>query len=201
MEKIKKFQISTIVLTACLAVSLFFNVYPLFSGSNTNAKTFVYEWPYGTMVVYGQQYIMNGTLRLEITFKWVEDYLSIVAKINDDDRHGFDMLGLVFDINGNGAIDLGSVDNPYMLYSSNTTIQHAVYLYKDGWIHSISLEIPGPSTLHTCVFTEEGYTFDVKIPKSGLSEVAANLVYVYYQDWNIQPQPGWWVAVTFEGWQ
>jgi len=205
MEQIKKFQILALTLTVCLAASLFFNVYLLLNTSHTTAKTFVYEWFYAGQVggFLPIQMILNGTLHLEITFKWAENYLSIIAKINDDDRHDFDMLGLVFDKNGNGVIDWGQGDEPYMLYASNCTHYSCTYLgYRgEGIIRCYSLEIPPPSSYHTCVFAEEGYTFDIKIPKSHFSKVAADMVYVYYQDWNIQLQPGWWVAVTFEGWR
>jgi len=200
-----KFKIVVPVLIVCLVASLSFNAYQFLNcdGENSVTKTFVYEWVYSDVVGDRCQKILNGTLRLEITFKWLEQDLSIVAKINDDDYLFIDILGLVFDRSGNGVIDWGQEDRPYMLYASNYTYCHQTYLgYQgEGIIRSYDPLRPKPSSYHTCVFTEEGYTFDIKIPKSELSDVKANMVYVYYQDGNIGFQPGWWVAVMLEGWQ
>jgi len=180
--------------------SVSFNVYQYLDCNGE--KTFVYEWVYSDFVGDIRQKMLNGTLRLEITFKWLEQNLSIVAKINDDDYHFYDMLGLVFDRSGNGVIDWGHGDRPYMLFPDNYTCWRNTYLgYQgEGVIRSYD-PLPKPRSYHTCVFTEEGYTFDIMIPKSELADVKADMVYVFYQDGNISFKPGWWVAVTFEGWQ
>jgi len=204
-----KFKIAVPMLIVCLVASLSFNAYQFLNcdSENSEAKTFVYEWVYSDFVGDRRQKMLNGTLRLEITFKWLEQNLSIVAKINDDDRDDYlfiDMLGLVFDRSGNGVIDWGQEDRPYMLYASNYTYYDNTYLgYQgEGVIRSYWPLGPTPSSYHNCTFKEDvGYTFDITIPKSQLSDVKANMVYVYYQDGNIGFQPGWWVAVTFEEWQ
>ncbi|MDH5754891.1 MAG: hypothetical protein OEY95_06800 [Candidatus Bathyarchaeota archaeon] len=205
METKEKFQILAIILAVCLAISLFFNVYPSPNTSNTNAKTFVYEWPYGNLIGVGHQTIVNGTLRLEITFEWGEDALSINAKINDDAYSEGGGMGLVFDRNGNGFIDIDFVDQPYLLGTDNTTMPRDIALCKDGKIKCLAFWSPERSPYHNCTFNEaEGYTFNIRIPKGELSTVKANMVYFYYIDfgcpslWDVEL---YWVSVMFEGWQ
>ena len=206
MEKIKKFQILAIILTVCLVASLSFNAYQFLNrcGENTNAKTFVYEWPHGSSV-FGQQLIANGTLRLEITFNWEEDALSINATINDDAYSEGGGIGLVFDRSGNGFIDIGFVDRPYLLGTDNTTMPRDIALCKDGKIKCLAFWSPERSPYHNCTFNEtEGYTFNIRIPKGELSTVKANMVYFYYIDfgcpslWDVEL---YWVSVMLEGWQ
>jgi len=150
---------------------------------------------------------VNETLRLEITFESVNDSLNVVARINDDDYCEIDMLGLVLDRSGNGFIDVGEEDHPYMLFAGNVTYYHDVLLRKDGIIECIVQIPPQHSVYHTCTFTEAlGYTFKIHIPKSELSNVKANMVYVYFCDldvWFQTKEWEWtsWVSVMIEAWR
>jgi len=210
MEKIKKFQILAIMLTVCLATSLAFNVYQFLNrecepSETSGAKTFVYEWSPGELVVLGQQKITNETLRLELTFKWEEEALSINATINDNDYDTLDYMSLVFDRNGNEVIDVGLEDGPYIFFAGNLTCTAYIILDKTGKVYGITYLPPKESTYHNCTFTEgEGYTFNIRIPKSELSEVKANMVHFYFTDKNVpslEELESYWVSVMFEGWQ
>lgn len=201
----RKVKILVVVLAACLAVSLFFNGYQYFMGCEVpKPKTFVYEWASGNGVVLGEQQITNETLRLELTVEWGKETLNMVAKINDDDFQMEDYMGLVFDKNGNGFIDVGMTDDPYLLLQNHTTDHNA--LTKDGTIEWMVDDIPYPSPYHYCVFTEGvGYTFNITIPKSDLSNVKADMMYVTFQDHEHHhasvPDEAFWVSVMVEGWQ
>jgi len=175
----------------------------------SNVKTFVYEWPSSIDVMFGGQKIINGTLRLNITFESTNNSANIVATINDDDYNGYDFLGLVFDLNGNGFIDVGGLDYPYMLFASNRTYyrNHGVVLTKDGTIWTPIELAPMKSFQHNCTFIEGiGYTFNIRLSKSEFSLVKANMVYVYFYDRNVLSYTNewkWspWVSVMIEGWQ
>ena len=195
-----------LLLAVCLATSLAFNIYQFLGcdGETSVTKTFTYEWSHGELVVLGQQKITNGTLRLEIAFKREEEALRINATINDND-YGMDVMGLVFDRNGNGFIDIGLADKPYILFSDNYTYYHDVALCKDGRIRCIIQIAPSESTYHNCTFKEDvGYTFDIKIPESELSKVKADILYFYFMDFggcpSINDVESYWVSVMFEGW-
>jgi hypothetical protein len=202
----RKVKILVVVLVACLAVSLFFNGYQFLKTSKSStSKTFVYEWAYGTGVVLGQQQITNETLRLELAVEWGEETLDIVATINDDD-YGDDSLGLAFDRNGNGVIDIGMSDKPYPLSVYNYTTYHDNEICKDGRIYCGIEIIPSTSTYHSCTFMEGvGYKFNIRIPKSELSNIKADMLYIVFQDTDYHPpsvpDSAFWVFVTFEGWQ
>lgn len=203
MEKTINFKALAVALTVCLAISLSFNVYSSLNTSDAGAKTFVYEWPHGRLV-FGQQLIANGTLHLEITFDWEEDALSINATINDDDYDPLDYIGLVFDRNSNGFIDVGLKDRPYVFFANNKTCTTDIILHKTGKVYGISFIGPKESPYHNCTFIEDGYTFDILIPKSELSDVKANMVHFYFQDRDVsslQEAEMYWVSLTLEGWQ
>ena len=147
---------------------------------------------------------MNETLRLEITFESVNDSLNVVARINDDDYCEIDMLGLVLDRSGNGFIDVGEEDHPYMLFAGNVTYYHDVLLRKDGIIECTVQIPPQDSVYHTCTFTEGlGYTFKIHIPKKEFSHVKANMVYVFFLDVDELKGYPWspWVSIMIEGWR
>jgi len=202
----RKQKILVIVLVACLVVSLFFNAYQClsFRGYNSStSKTFVYEWPRGS---FAGQRIVNDTLRLELTVEWGEETLDMVAKINDDEYHWEDYLGLVFDRNGNGFIDYGMSDAPYLLGAANyTTAPNQNALTRDNTIEWLVDDIPHSSPYHYCVFTEDvGYTFNITIPKSELSDVKADMLFIVFIDTDYPHTPNldylYRVSLMVEGW-
>jgi len=180
------------VLAVCLVVSVAAG-YVYFSRSSV--KSFVLEWS------AAEQEIVNGTLRMEFTFEWQNESLSITVKINDDEYDMQDMLGFVFDRNGNGTIDLYHKDTPYVFTANNWT-WYNVALRFDGCL-VLPKDLPLPSPYHTCVFIEgTGYLFNISIPKSELANVKADVVHIFFGDvTNIPPWLDDWVSSQIEGWQ
>jgi hypothetical protein len=136
-----------IILSVCLAISLFFNgylAYRLHSLTSESSNTFIFTWG------PEEQKIVSGELRMEITFTWDAEDLFVVAKINDDDYCSADYLGLVFDRNKNGSIDDGIDDWPYILFADNTTYPTSTWILHDGRLAMLLMRSqPGN---HTCVF-------------------------------------------------
>ena len=118
-----------------------------------------------------QQDITQDTLVLEFTYSQFGEQLYFTVKINDDDFNPYDYLGMTFDKNGNGVIDLGDSDEPYGLWANNMTAPAA--LWDDGSLGFAKIPpVKGP---HECIFDEKGgYTFKVSLSKSELT--ASNFV-------------------------
>lgn len=157
----------------------------LYASRLNSPKVFVFTWP------KEEQDIINGTLRIEMSFQWKGESLKIIAKINDKlGLHGY--LGLVFDRNGNGEIDYWETDKPYMLQGNNMTAgAGGAYLLprnssagpdypegKGGYLRGHCTRV---SPYHTAMFIEDvGWLYDISIPKGELTEVRANVVYIVY---------------------
>jgi len=134
---------------------------------NTGA-TFTFEWP-----SYDQK-IVNETLYMNLKFLAIEEKLSILARINDDEYDRRDFLGLAFDENNDGELEH---ENVRLLYVENTTIS-AILL--DNGTLAIPLLHPHVSTIHTCIFKANiGYTFTITLP---LNAVPNDLTYVCFLD-------------------
>ena len=197
----KTVAVSCVVIIA--AVSLLVSYYAVnFCG----AKRFVYTW------TKEEQDIINGTLRLEISFEWKGENLSVIAKINDGKAYGFDgipnfsYLLLVFDRNGNEKID--DVHSPahhsegaYLFYWNN--------LFSDN-AELISVEHGGiafscnafKSPYHKCTFEEGvGFTYYISIPRAELEKVKLNDVAVVYEAWSYRYFDTDWVYAYIRGWQ
>jgi len=111
-----------------------------------------------------QQDITQDTLVLEFTYSQFGEQLYFTVKINDDDFNPHDYLGMTFDKNGNGVIDLGFSDEPYGLWANNMTT--AAALTERGLVFAELIPKRGP---HTCKFSSAGYTFEVSLSKSELN--------------------------------
>ena len=202
---IKFTVISCVVVMA--AVFLLVSYYAINSGGT---KTFVYTW------TKEEQEIVNGTFRLEISFQWKSDVLNVIAKINCSQSNKPDdvCLGLVFDINGNGELDYGTIDEPYMFLPSNITLP-ADFLPKPPGISDETdkgcylipqhTHEPLKPSLHTCTFSKDtGWTYNISIPKSKLLKVKANVVYILIigNTYHHGSLGRWWDWVTAkaEGW-
>jgi hypothetical protein len=131
-------------------------------GNSTNdTMNFTFIWGPET------QSIVQGTLRLEVSLTWgvvpnsTHKWLSMVVKVNDDDYSEWDYLGLVFDMNENGVIDLGFEDAPFGLWTNNMTAPSV--LLENGFLaFAETMPTPGP---HTCTFDPDtGYTFRIFFP-------------------------------------
>lgn len=192
------------IITVALVASLYVS-------SLSTSDAFVFTW------TREEQKIVDGTLRIEISFTWQNESLNIIAKISGG-KHYCDWLGFVFDRNGNGTIDFEKADKPYLLYgrpenwSYNLIPGHPSLidpkLYED---QNPKLKGKDPylvpcrcwyvSPYHTCDETEDGYLFNVTIPKTELANVKADVVLVTYQGAYAINAEEDWVTVIIEGWQ
>jgi len=171
----------------------------LYVSSLGTSDAFVFAW------TREEQKIVPGTLRIEISFKWKNESLNIIAKINDNkpmDIAGW--LGLVFDRNGNGVIDYGSyADKPYLFHCSNWTYGHTPWLREDGYL--VGCHCVTESPYHTAVLIEGfGWLYNVSIPANELAEVKADVVLIFYESFAYTfpyPMRPDWVATELEGWQ
>ena len=170
----------------------------LYANSLNSPKVFVFTWS------KEEQDIVNGILRMEISFNWKNESLNIVAKINQEQPLG-SFLGLVFDKNGNGSIDYDDGDEPYMFIWNNMSVTHDVYLRSDN--HLMSPANWEVGLYHNCTFIEGvGYQYNITIPKSELATVKANTVMIIYEGGTYYEPPAGprhadWVTALAEGWQ
>lgn len=94
-----------------------------------------------------------------------QNWLSMVVKVNDDDHNEWDYLGLVFDMNENGVIDLGTADKPFGLWTNNMTTPSA--LLENGFLGFAYC--PPTRDPHNCTFDPDtGYTFQIKFHSTSL---------------------------------
>jgi hypothetical protein len=210
LSSARKFGIVYIsVITIVLMILLFAS---LIGGSPGH---FVLEWP------PEQQEIVEGTLRMELTFEWGNESLDITAKINDDEYYGTDRLSLVFfRVNESGEVDFWHNYSPYIFVACNlTTVDSCVIIrHRDNrsWHLGQDEELglvtdilhgtwPIRSPYHNCTFTEGiGYTFNISIPKSELVNVNADVVYVQFCSVVPFDKSQWgydWVSRRVWGWR
>lgn len=146
------------------------------------------------------QEIVDGTFKVEV-LAWFENHTSpwenvtyevfkVLFRVYDDDCSSGDSLGLVFDQNQNGVIDLGHEDRPYLFFADNSTAGW-VCLGRGGVMGEA--EVPRRKS-EVCTYNpEEGYTFG---PFGGPTEYYASKlgdmptyipVYLIYNDGNLYP--------------
>jgi len=174
--KISRNHVIIVVLSICLAVSLFFNGYlawrlQTLTGESSSAFTFLWSPE--------EQGITSDWLQMNASFVWDENDLYVVVKINYTALRG-SYLGLVFDRNENGKIDYQSMDDlPYILFMDNTTYPTTALL-SDGRLAMLKMaSIPSNDT---CIFDlETGYTFTMKFP-SLMRHLGNKLVHVVFED-------------------
>lgn len=130
-------------------------------GNSTNGTMdFTFAW--GSQA----QNIVNGTFKIDVSV-WFENHTNpwdnttcqmfyIVINVYDDDYGSDDYLGLVFDMNHNGTIDLGFEDRPRFLYVNNSTIGVAA-LGKEGFL--APAEVPRKKAYMCTYDPEKGYAF------------------------------------------
>lgn len=107
------------------------------------------------------QRIVRGTFRLEISFRLEDENMSMIVKANDDEYNEEDYIGLVFDKNNNGVIDLGHADEPYGLWANNMTT--ASVLVEHGFLGFAEL-IPKPGPQKCTFDPDTGYLFEIQFP-------------------------------------
>lgn len=182
-------------LASCLAVSLFVNCYLYFELQKVEERissTFTFTW--GSNV----QYITPYTLKLEMQFSSEDQNISIRARINDDDYAAGDYLGLVFDKNADGSVDLKEFG--YGLWANNKSYDNAI-LSPAGNLCFPQIP-PKPSPYHTATFNSQtGYTFEIKLPKLNLTN---SKVHVVFNDVNLSMRLCYtfvYVQFMFEAWE
>jgi len=164
----RKWQLLCLVLTIALTISASLNMYQRFYASNngsggnpspnndaTEELNFTFTWGPDS------QKIVQGEFRLEIRMRWYGENLSMVITAKDDDYNEWDYIGLVFDTNRNGHIDIH--DYSIALYANNMT--QPSFLSENGFPGFA--EITPRSGPHIVSFgPDTGYTFTVQFPCS-----------------------------------
>ncbi len=51
-----------------------------------------------------QKVVANGTAVIEVEWRWLNETLEMIVKVNDDDNRAIDILGILFDSDGNGVL-------------------------------------------------------------------------------------------------
>lgn len=191
--KNRKWQVLCLILTIALISSVSLNMYQRFYASNNGSggnpssnndageeMNFTFTWG------PDNQKIVQGEFRLEIRIRWYGENLSMVITANDDDYEERDYLGLVFDTNQDGHIDVH--DESYALYADNMTQPSA--LWEHGFlVFALTPPRLGPQTVSFSPDT--GYTFTIRFPCPGywvhdpresLKEEANNPMHICFYD-------------------
>jgi hypothetical protein len=169
----------SLVLAVCLVVSLSVNVYQHFViTEGAMPKSYVFY--------FYNDYIRNDTaVRIEVTFDWQVENLSMTVTVNDDEFNEWDYVGVVFDKNENGIIDFRCVDEPYAFFAPNLTFSGYMRAFLGGW-GGLSWVImrPDPSKYHTCTFNEEtGYTFKISLPRQEIKVEPPTPIHICFVDY------------------
>lgn len=205
MEKNRKWQLLSLVLAVALVVSLSVNIWQSHNapddGSDGNhlsnddaseSMNFTFMWG------PENQKVVNGTFVLKVWLALDGENLTMIIKANDDDLHGSDYIGLVFDSNQNGYID--TADRSYALLASNYTCP-LTELQESGYLDFLVWGImEGP---HKVTFSDEGYTFVVKFPfhdwnpGSVIKRGSDNPMHICFSDLSNYPPLGVFVRFSF----
>jgi hypothetical protein len=149
-------ELLAIILAGLLAISFVFNVY--FASFRFTSETYI---PFGFSFEWGpeSQNIVNGTFRLGVKM-WIDgDNVTMVIDANDDDYEDWDYVGLVFDTNQNGYVDLS--DESFALFAFNGTVKS--HLANHGFLAFVQL--PPESGPQNVTFSPvSGYVFAVQFP-------------------------------------
>jgi len=176
-------KILLVVLTVCLAISLFFNgylYYKLTRPSEHHSSKF-FSFVFGPT----QQNITKGNLYLNLTFDVVEGNLTVKAEVNADEYNSDAFLALQFDSDNNGTIDIPYLpeydyydydfeeDDLQFLLRVNNHTRPSHYLYW-GWLPNgtiyFSRVLPSmfrwnpPSMFHICTYNGSAYIFRFTFP-------------------------------------
>jgi hypothetical protein len=171
--KNRKWQLLCLVLTIALIFSVSLNIYQSLNASNngsggnpsssSNASeqmNFTFTWGPET------QKIVQGEFRLKVSIRFggggmvpANESVIIVIEANDDDYEEWDYVGLVFDTNQNGHIDIRDIS--IALYANNMT-QPSV-LVEHGFLGFAQI-MPTPGPQKVTFNPDRGYTFTAQIP-------------------------------------
>jgi len=171
-----------VLLAVCLSISFGFNAFLYMQTMNlegkieeltqqvnslsaqlsdmANTKNFTFELPTER----------GGLLKVELTFKIVEENLSISGEVND--RQG-DLM-VVFDRDGDGTI-MG--DDGWIFYTSDK-YEHIYDVNTTTGVYSIIIHFPFPeSPYHHAISTANATYYDIMLPLSMLN-LQNSLVYI-----------------------
>lgn len=164
--KNRKWQVLCLILTIALIISVSLNIYQSLyvsnddSGgnpaSNSDASR---EMNFTFTSGPDAQKIVQGEFRLEIDIRWYGENLSMEITANDDDYEEWDYIGLVFDTNQDGHIDVH--DEPYALYANNMTQPSA--LCEHGFL-AFAWTPPRPGPQRVSFDPDTGYTSTIQFP-------------------------------------
>jgi hypothetical protein len=178
--KMSRFKVMALVLAVCLAVSVAFNIYQFLNdggyGGCETSETRTFVW-------IGKKYIRDdGVVRVKATFDCSGSNLTMVIHVNDDDYILPDYIGLVFDKDKDG--DLFD-EVAYLLYAGNKIPPEPSGNWLEEWggirISPVLLP-PEPSPYHNCTFAEDGYTFNIGIPKTEINFTKPMLTHLCFYD-------------------
>lgn len=194
----------SLLIVACIGVLVItigvygYGLYREGLGSNGQANDdkmhFTFTWGPET------QDIVNGTFKIEVS-AWFENHTSprgnttyemfyMLVSVYDDDYGGLDSLGVVFDKNHNGIIDLGLEDRPRLFFANNSTAG-APALTKDGLM--ILAAVPGGKSSVCKYDPEKGYVFGpFGVPTSDFVSKSVDMlsyipIHICFDDANLYP--------------
>ena len=139
-------------------------VISVFTSANYTWMNFSFTWGSDT------QKIVPGDFHLKVYMRWgnetigtmTTETLTIYIEANDDDFEGWDYVGIVFDTNQDGYIDIR--DDSIVLFANNMT--QPSFLIDHGFLaFAECMPIRGPHRVSFNV--ETGYIFSIKFPPGG----------------------------------
>lgn len=164
----RTWQLLCLILTIALIFSVSLNIYQSFDASNdgsdgnpssnSNASE---EMNFTFTGGSDSQKIVQGEFRLEIRMRWYGENLSMVITANDDDYEEWDYIGLVFDTNQDGHIDIH--DTSYALLANNLTIPSV--LLEHGFLGFAQIA-PRSGPQKVSFSPDTSHTFTVQFPCS-----------------------------------
>jgi hypothetical protein len=167
----------SLVLVVCLLLSVGFNIYQLFIVSEGSSNSYVFYF-------YNDK-IRNGTaVRIEVTFDWQVENLSMTVTVNDDEFNEWDFFGVVFDKNKNGVIDLWNEDDPHVFHANNKTRGTGWVFLLESMTFSWVMMGAERSPFHTCTFNAEtGYTFKISLPRRDIKVEPPTPIHICFVDY------------------
>lgn len=134
------------------------------STANNTWLNFTFTWgPESQNIVQGEFRIKIGMCFYTYSTAYAtQKRIWMLIETNDDEYDDWDYIGLVFDTNQNGYVDIR--DETYGAYANNMT--QPASLYEDGFLAFAEMSpIRGPQ--HVTFASDKGYTFSFNFPSVG----------------------------------
>ena len=141
------------------------------------------QYPFADGVGF-RKLILNSTdlTRVQVTFDWSKENLTIAIGINDNEYNYADYAGLAFDTNGGQQFE-----TIFCLFACNKTLspQDQPMLTWYGGLKTYESSIPLPSPWHYCTFEPgSGYLFHFSVPKETIQFSLPLKVHLCFGDWD-----------------